>query len=194
MVNSVNSYSQAPQYENKFSVGKTVSAGVAGAALFKVANDALLRKDASRTMSLLRGVGADEFITSSNISHSAVKKAVNEAQKVLKSTDYINTIKQSVKSPKETATKVVETATETIKGSKLSDIGKHLLNKAKAVGTKLVSTAKSLKGETFKETISKVMKASKTVKGKQVVTLALGAVCGLMLFGTSQKKEVQQAS
>ena len=192
MVSSVNANQQV-QYERKFSLGRTVAGATTGAIALKTVNDAVMRKQASQTIQLLRGANADEFIKANNISKTAVKNSIKNAKKVLKSTDYLTTIKEGVKSPKETVSKIVDYTKNTVKNTNVKDIpgkAKNLPSQAKGifknVAEKVVNTAKSLKGETLKETLANVMKASKTVKGKQAVNLALGAVCGLLIFGTTK--------
>ena len=192
MVSSINTNQQA-QYERKFSLGRTVAGATTGAIALKTVNDAVMRKQASQTMQLLRGANADEFIKANNISNAAVKNSIKNAKKVLKSTDYLTTLKESVKSPKETVSKIVDYTKNTVKNTNVKDIpgkAKNLPTQAKGlfekVSAKVLKTAKSLKGETLKETMANVMKASKTVKAKQLVNLALGAVCGLLIFGTTK--------
>lgn len=192
MVSSINTNQQS-QYERKFSLGRTVAGATTGAIALKTVNDVVMRKQASQTLQLLQGAKADEFIKANNISKTAVKQSVNNAKQVLKSTDYLSTIKENVKSPKEAISKLVNYAKDKVTKTNVKDIPstlKTVPSKAKGlfgkVATKVTKTAKSLKGATLKETFANVMKASKTVKGKQAVNLALGAVCGLLIFGTSK--------
>lgn len=185
MISSVNTNQQA-QYERRFSLGRTVAGATTGAIALKTVNDAVMRRQASQTIQLLKGAGADEFIKANNISKTAVKNSVKNAEQVLKSTDYLSTIKESVKTPKETISKLVNYTKDTVKNTSVKDIPSKIKGFAGNISSKVITTAKSLKGETLKETFNNVMKASKTVKGKQAVNLALGAVCGLMIFGTSK--------
>ncbi len=188
MVSSVNTNSQV-QYERKFSLGKAATSATVGALALKAANDAVLRNSASKTMTLLRGAGADEFIASNNLSKSAVKKAVKEAKQTLINTQYLADIKNGIKNPKTGFAKVKDFATNTFKNTNLKEIPA----KAKGVGEKLLTSVKTLKGKTLKETLTNVLNATKTTKGKNALTLATGALCGLMLFGASKvvKKENQ---
>lgn len=191
MVSSVNQNSQA-QYERRFSLSKAATSAATGAALFKVTNDALMRRQANNTISLLRSPNADQYIKSANISKETVKTALKDADSVVKNTEYLSKIKNAVKSPKETISKIADKVTTTVKKTSVKDIPSKAKGFVTKFAEKAVKTAKSFKGETLKETMTNVLKATKTAKGKQVVNVALGAVCGLLLFGATKVKKTKE--
>lgn len=173
---------QRAQYERKFSPCKTATSATFGAVGLKLANDAVLRKNASKTISLLQGVNADEFIATNNLSKDAVKSAIENAQQTLTSTQYLSKIKEAVKSPSSVVDKVKNWATNV----NIREIPANLKKYVSKTIEGLKTSAKSLKGETLSATLKNVLNATKTAKGKNVLTLATGALCGLMLFGTSK--------
>ena len=191
MVNSVNNnFSQ--EYEKKFSFAKTATSAVTGATLYKVANDVLLRKEANKTVALLRGVDADTFIASSKLTKKQVKSILKNADETLKNTGYLSSIKNALKSPIETAQNIKDAVTvENIKA-----IPTKVKNHVSSIINKALKTTKKLKGETISQTatniVSAINKGSKTIKGKQALTVALGAASGLILLGTHKKVKSSQ--
>lgn len=181
MVSSVNANQQA-QYERKFSLGKTATSATFGAIGLKLANDAVLRKNAHNTLNNIRSqhiLASDQFVTEAT---QNAKKLCEDASKTLSNTEYLTRIKEAVKNPTQIVDKVKNWAINV-------NVREIPANSKKAV-TKAVegfkTSAKSLKGETLSATLKNVLNATKTAKGRNVLTLATGALCGLMLFGTSK--------
>jgi phage-related protein len=186
MVNSLSTGTQPVQYERKFSAGKFATSAVAGATLFKVANDSLLRRNANQAIDTLsRTIGHESL--SPEITKNA-QDVFNTAKGILDNTNYIDKVKSAIKSPIQTLSKAKDCVVNFVKNFSPS----KMIEGAKSIASKALEGLKSLKGETFKETISKISSASKTIKGRSITTAIIGAVAGLALFGASKVKKVEQ--
>lgn len=181
MVSSVNANQQA-QYERKFSLGKTATSATFGALGLKLANDAVLRKNAQNTLNNIRAqhiLASDQFVTEAT---QNAKKVCEEASNHLTNTQYLSKIKDAIKNPSQLVDKVKNWAMN-VNVREIPANSKKLFSKT-IEGLK--TSAKSLKGETITDTLKNVLNATKTTKGRNVMTLAAGALCGLMMFGTSK--------